>query len=98
MSTLIKKFLGPVTNSEKDKINTSEIVRSSVLSVVSYSTIWAILSIIWELIQTFVTDPNFATNFKYLVDLLNDKNYLALFIAGLTFVADFLRRKYVHGK
>lgn len=98
MLASIKKFLGPAENSIKNEIDKNEVVRASVLSVVSGGTIWVILSIIWTFIQSVVTDPNFIVNFKSFVDLLNEKNYLALFVAVSTFILDFIRRKYIHGQ
>lgn len=97
MFNAIKKFLGPTNDSVKNTITQTEVVRASILSVISGSTIWAILSILWTLVQEIVSDPNFVVNFKSFIDLLNDKNYLALFVAIGTFVLDFLRRKYLHG-
>lgn len=93
----IKDFLGPVNNTVKGQATSKEIVRSTVLGVVSGSTIWAVLSVLWMFIQSIVTDPNFVANFQSFIKLLYEKDYLALFVAVGTFILDFLRRKYLHG-
>jgi hypothetical protein len=93
----IKKFFGPVHNSEKGTVKGSEVARASILGVVSASSIWAILSVIWALVQSIITDPNLPTYIQSLTTLLKDKNYVAIFIAVTTFILDFLRRKYSHG-
>lgn len=98
MFASIKKFLGPAENSVKGAVDKNEVVRASVLSVISGGTIWVILSVLWAFIQSVITDPNFIINFKSFIDLLNEKNYLALFVAVSTFILDFIRRKYLHGK
>lgn len=91
----IKKFLGPVKNSEKGVVKTEEVGRASVFGVVSGVTFWTIVSVIWEIAHAVITDPSFST----VVDSLkNEKNLMAVVITFGAFVFDVLRRTYTHGK
>lgn len=95
MFNSIKKFWGPIRDSEKGSANTEEVGRASIFGVVSGVTFWTIVSIIWEVAHSIITDPAFST----VVDSLkNEKNIMAILITFGAFVFDVLRRTYLHGK
>lgn len=94
----IKVFFGPVNNSIKTEIKTEEVKRSSILAVASSITVWTVISLLWEIFSTVISDPSFSTFIESLRTLVNDKNWIAVAIALGTFVLDVLRRKYMHGR
>ena len=98
MFSFAKKFLSPVKNSVKGDIQPNEVARASILSAISASSIWVFISILWSIVQTVITDPNFNDNLQSLWKLVQEKNYIAIVVAVGTFILDLLRRKYLHGK
>lgn len=94
----IKKFFGPVEGAVKGDTKPEEVGRASVFAAVSGVTFWTVVSILWEIVQTVVSDPSFSTFAESIKTLFQDKNYVAVVIMIGTFIFDVLRRKYLHGK
>jgi hypothetical protein len=98
MFDAFKKMLGPVPYSRSDSVNVDEVGRSTILGNITFVSVWTVMSVVWQVAQTVVTDPSFNTNLANFNELFKQKSYLALGIGVTTFICDILRRKYLHGK